>query len=100
MSELKSISLFDTILYQARIPKYLEDKDFMAVCNENTDKAIKNTQQKIDERNKKFKTDVKDHGLSYHSGAELYKDDRFGEFELLIRNTARNILEDQGFDLF
>ena len=99
MSELKSISLFDTILYQAHVPKYLEDKDFMAVCNENTDKAIKNTQQKIDERNKKFKTDVKDHGLSYHSGAELYKDDRFGEFELLIRNTARNILEDQGFDL-
>ena len=99
MSELKSISLFDTILHQAHVPKYLEDKDFMAVCNENTDKAIKNTQQKINERNKKFKTDVKDHGLSYHSGAELYKDDRFGEFELLIRNTARNILEDQGFDL-
>ena len=99
MSKLKSILLFDTILYQAYIPKYLEDKDFMAVCNENTDKAIKNTQQKIDERNKKFKIDIKDHGLSYHSGAELYKDDRFGEFELLIRSTARNILEDQGFDL-
>ena len=62
MSELKSISLFDTILYQAHVPKYLEDKDFIAVCNENTDKAIKNTQQKIDQRNKKFKTDVKDHG--------------------------------------
>ena len=99
MCKHKSILLFDTILYQAYIPKYLEDKDFMAVCNENTNKAIKNTQQKIDERNKKFKTDVKDHGLSYHSGAELYKDDRFGEFELLVRNTARNILEDQGFDL-
>ena len=85
MSELKSISLFDTILYQAHVPKYLEDKDFMAVCNENTDKAIKNTQQKIDKRNKKFKTDVKDHGLSYHSGAELYKDDR-----LYLKKKSKN----------
>ena len=46
--------------------------------------------------NKKFKTDVKDHGMSYHSGAEMYKDERFSNFELLIRNTARNILENQG----
>lgn len=53
----------------------------------------------IDKRNKKFKIDVKDHGMSYHSGAEMYKDERFHDFELLIRNTARNILENQGFDL-
>ena len=47
MSDLKTISLFDTLIYQAEIPKYLDDKDFMSVCNEHTDKAIKNTQQKI-----------------------------------------------------
>ena len=99
MSELHSFSLFDTILYKADLPEYLKNKDFMSVCDEYTDKAISNKQKSIDERNKKFKTDVKDHGMSYHSSAEMYKDERFDNFELLIRNTARNILENQGFDL-
>ena len=99
MSELHSFSLFDTILYKAEIPEYLKNKDFMSVCDEHTDQAISNAKKLIDERNKKFKIDVKDHGMSYHSGAEMYKDERFHDFELLIRNTARNILENQGFDL-
>ena len=99
MSDLKTISLFDTLIYQAEIPKYLGDKDFMSVCNEHTDKAIKNTQQKIEERQKKYNAAIKDHGMSYHSESKLYEDDRFHNFELLIRNTARNILTDQGFDL-
>ena len=99
MSDLKTISLFDTLIYQAEIPEYLNDKDFMSVCNEHTDKAIKNTQQKIEERQKKYNAAIKDHGLSYHSESKLYEDDRFYNFELLIRNTARNILTDQGFHL-
>ena len=99
MSNLKTISLFDTLIYQAEIPKYLDDKDFMSVCNEHTDKAIKNTQQKIEERQKKYNAVIKDHGMSYHSESKLYEDDRFHNFELLIRNTAYNILTDQGFDL-
>jgi len=99
MSELNSISLFDTILYKTYLPEYLDNKDFMSVCDEHTDKAISNAKNLIDERNKKFKTDVKDHGMSYHSGAEMYKDKRFDNFQLLIKNTARNILEDQGFNL-
>ena len=99
MSELHSFSLFDTILYKAEVPEYLKNKDFMSVCDEHTDQAISNAKKLIDERNKKFKTDVKDHGMSYHSGAEMYKDERFSNFELLIRNTAKNILENQGFDL-
>ena len=99
MSNLKTISLFDTLIYQAEIPKYLGDKDFMSVCNEHTDKAIKNTQQKIEERQKKYNLAIKDHGMSYHSESKLYEDDRFYNFELLVRNTAYNILTDQGFDL-
>ena len=99
MGGLKTISLFDTLIYQAEIPKYLDDKDFMSVCNEYTDKAIKNTQQKIEERQKKYNAAIKDHGMSYHSESKLYEDDRFHNFELLVRNTARNILTDQGFDL-
>ena len=99
MSDLKTISLFDTLIYQAEIPEYLNDKDFMSVCDEHTEKAIKNTQQKIEERQKKYNAAIKDHGMSYHSGSKLYEDDRFHNFELLIRNTARNILTDQGFDL-
>ena len=99
MSNLKTISLFDTLIYQAEIPKYLNDKDFMSVCNEHTDKAIKNTQQKIEERQKKYNAAIKDHGMSYHSESKLYEDDRFYNFELLVRNTAYNILTDQGFDL-
>ena len=100
MSDIHSFSLFDKILYKAELPEYLDNKDFINVCDEHTDQAISNTKKLIDERNKKFKTDVKDHGMSYHSGAEMYKDERFSNFELLIRNTARNILENQGFDLF
>jgi len=45
MSDLKSISFFDTLIYQAEIPKYLDDKDFMAVCDEYTDKAIADAKQ-------------------------------------------------------
>jgi len=71
----------------------------MAACNEHTDKAIDEAKESIDERHKKLNTDIKDHGMSYHSGPELYKDERLKEFELLIRNTGKNILEDQGFDL-
>ena len=99
MSDLKSISFFDTLIYQAEIPEYLDDKDFMAVCDEHTDKAIADAKQSIDERHKKLNADIKDHGMSYHSGPKLYEDDRFHNFELLVRNTARNILLDQGFDL-
>ena len=99
MSDLKTISLFDTLIYQAEIPEYLNDKDFMNVCNEHTEKAIKNTQQKIEERQKKYNVAIKDHGMSYHSESKLYEDDRFHNFELLVRNTAYNILTNQGFDL-
>jgi len=99
MNDLKSISFFDTLIYKAEMPEYLEDKNFMAVCNENTDTAIEKAKKTIADREEKFNADIKDHGMSYHSGPELYKDDRIYNFELLIRNTARNILEDQGFDL-
>ena len=99
MSDLKTISLFDTFVYRADLPEYLEGKDFMAVCNEHTNKAIDKAKESIDERRKKLNTDIKDHGMSYHSGAELYRDERLKEFELLIRNTGKNVLEAQGFDL-
>lgn len=48
---------------------------------------------------KKLETSIGDHGMSYHSQAELYKDERLADFELLIRNTSRNILQEQGFEL-
>ena len=99
MNGLKVITLFDTFVYQTHIPKYLEDKDFMVACNEYTDKAIADAKESIDERHKKLNTEIKDHGMSYHSGPELYKDRGLKEFELLIRNTGKNILEAQGFDL-
>ena len=99
MSDLKTVSLFDTFIYQSEIPEYLEDKDFMAVCDEHTNKAILDAKQTIEDRHKLFNAEIKDHGMSYHSGPELYKDERLKEFESLIRNTGKNILEDQGFDL-
>ena len=99
MSNLKTVSLFDTFVYQTDLPEYLEDKDFMAVCDEHINKAIDEAKESIAARHKKLNAEIKDHGMSYHSGPELYKDERLKEFELLIRNTARNILEDQGFDL-
>ncbi len=99
MSDLKTVSLFDTFVYQAEIPKYLDNKDFMSACNEHTDKAILDAKQSIEDRHKQLNAPIKDHGMSYHSGPELYKDERLKEFELLIRNTGKNILEDQGFEL-
>jgi len=99
MNELKTISFFDTFVYQAELPEYLDNKDFMAACDEHTDKAILDAKQSIDERHKKLNAQIKDHGMSYHSGLELYKDERFAELALLVKNTSKNILEDQGFDL-
>ena len=99
MSDLKTVSLFDTFVYQAEIPKYLDNKDFMAACNEHTDKAIAEAKETIEDRHKKLNAPIKDHGMSYHSGAELYKDERFAELVLLVKNTSKNILEDQGFEL-
>ena len=37
--------------------------------------------------------------MSYHSHGKLYRDKRMANFEMLIRSTARNILETQGFDM-
>jgi len=99
MSTLNNTRLFDTIVYQAELPEYLEDKNFMDVCNEHTDKAISDAKETIDNRHKKLNAHIKDHGMSYHSAADLYKDERLANFELLIRNTSKNILEDQGFEL-
>ena len=99
MSDLKTVSLFDTFVYQAEIPKYLDNKDFMAACNEHTDKAIAEAKETIEDRHKKLNAQIKDHGMSYHSGPELYKDERFAELALLVKSTSKNILEDQGFDL-
>ena len=99
MSDLKTVSLFDTFVYQVELPEYLEDKDFMAACDKHTDKDIDEAKESIAARHKKLNTEIKDHGMSYHSGPELYKDERLKEFELLIRNTGKNVLEAQGFDL-
>ena len=99
MSDLKTVSLFDTFVYLAEIPKYLDNKDFMAACNEHTDKAIAEAKETIEDRHKKLNAQIKDHGMSYHSGPELYKDERFAELVLLVKNTSKNILEDQGFEL-
>tara|TARA_R110002110_G_scaffold87738_1_gene228386 strand:+ start:145 stop:819 length:675 start_codon:yes stop_codon:yes gene_type:complete len=99
VSNLKTVSLFDTFVYQAELPEYLDNKDFMKVCDEHTNKAIDDAKETIENRHKKLNAHIKDHGMSYHSAANLYKDKRLKEFELLIRNTGKNILEEQGFEL-
>jgi len=99
VSDLKTVLLFDTFVYQAELPEYLDNKDFMSVCNEHTNKAIDDAKETIENRHKKLNAHIKDHGMSYHSAANLYKDKRLKEFELLIRNTGKNILEEQGFEL-
>jgi len=73
VSDLKTISLFDTFVYQTDLPEYLEDKDFMAVCDEHTDKAILDAKQSIEDRHKKLNAPIKDHGMSYHSGSSSTK---------------------------
>ena len=94
---MDSTVLFESIIYRKELPEYVDNLN--KITNDYLHMARKEAKDSIYEREKRYGVRIGDHGMSYHSGAEMYKDERFSNFELLIRNTSRNILQDQGFDL-
>ena len=93
---MESTVLFESVVYKKEIPEYLN-------LNEVSDKHIKKAREDkknfLEEKRKEFKVDVGDHGISYHSQGDLYKEPELEDFGLLVKRTAKNILESQGFDI-
>jgi len=94
---MDSTVLFESIIYRQEIPEYLEKVN--SVCDEYVMEARKESKKEIREKEKKYGVAVGDHGMSYHSHGKIYQDERLHKFEQLVRSTAFNILESQGFDL-
>ena len=94
---MDSTVLFESCIYSEEISEYI--KDLNKTCDSHMRKARENMEKDIEKRRKKFKFDVGDHGMTYNSEGNLYGADGMQKFELLIRSTAKNILESQGFDM-
>ncbi len=94
---MDSLVLFESIVYRKELPEHVDN--LIKITNDYIHKARKNTRPEILKREKKYGVAIGDHGLSYHSHGKLYQDKRMADFETLIRVTAKNILESQGFDV-
>ena len=94
---MDSLVLFESIVYRKELPEHVDN--LIKITNDYIHKARKNTRPEILKREKKYGVAIGDHGMSYHSHGKLYQDKRMADFETLIRVTARNILESQGFDV-
>jgi len=97
MSELGESIMFESILYRAEVPKYLDEIN--KICDGWLTESRKQKQKEIKERNEEYGVDVGDHGMSYHTPGNLDKAPGMEKFESFVKMTAKNILESQGFDL-
>ena len=94
---MDSTVLFESVVYRKELPEYVDSLN--KITNDYIHKARKEAKDSIYEREKRYGVKIGDHGMSYHSHGKLYHDKRMADFETLIRVTARNILESQGFDV-
>ncbi len=94
---MDSTVLFESIIYRKELPEHVDNLN--KITNDYLHKARKQSKESIYAREKKYGVRIGDHGMSYHSHGKLYNDKRMTDFESLIRVTARNILETQGFDM-
>jgi len=94
---MESTVLFASAVYRQDLPEYIDPLN--KITDDYILKAKKNTKPSIFAREKKYGVAIGDHGMSYHSHGKLYQDKRISDFALLIKSTARNILETQGFDV-
>ena len=94
---MDSLVLFESIVYRKELPEHVDN--LIKITNDYIHKARKNTRPEILKREKKYGVAIGDHGMSYHSHGKLYQDKRMADFETLIRVTAKNKLERQGFDV-
>ena len=93
---MDSLVLFESVVYRKELPEHVDN--VIKITNDYLYKARKEAKESIYEREKRYGVKIGDHGMSYHSHGKLYQDKRLADFEMLIRSTARNILETQGFD--
>jgi hypothetical protein len=81
---------------------YVEIQNYLNLLNKISDEYIKKTKKennlKIKNRNKKFKKDIKDHGMS-HNSISMINDIRIKEFQNFIKESSFTILENQGYDM-
>ena len=94
---MESTTLFESVVYRKELPEYVDKLNILT--NDYLNKARKQAEGSIYVREQKYGVKIGDHGMSYHSHGKLYQDKRMAEFESIIRATARNILETQGFDM-
>ena len=94
---MDSTVLFESIIHRKELPEYVDELN--KITNSYLNKARKQAKESIFAREKKYKVAIGDHGMSYHSHGKLCNDKRMVDFATLIRSTAKNILETQGFDL-
>jgi uncharacterized protein (TIGR02466 family) len=94
---MDSTVLFESIVYRKELPEYVDNLN--KITNDYLHKARKEAKESIFEREKKYGVRIGDHGMAYHSHGKLYNDKRLADFESLVRATARNILDSQGFDM-
>jgi len=95
--KMDSTTLFESVVYRKELPEYVDN--IIKITNDYIHKARKQAKDSIYEREKKYGVKIGDHGMAYHSHGKLYNDKRMADFESLIRATARNILDSQGFDV-
>jgi|TARA_R100000455_G_C6251338_1_gene107968 uncharacterized protein (TIGR02466 family) len=96
MSDLYNSNLFITPVWDVYDPSFV--KPLIRATDSYIKEAKKRNQKFIKDRNKSFKTNVGDLGLSHHS-TKLYNDPRFEGFINVVTDTSFNFLDAQGFDL-
>ena len=93
--ELSTSPIFQSAVYRAEAPQFLEEIN--RICDPFIVEAKKKTAPQIVSREAKAGKDIGDIGLSYHTEnlmalAELY------QFRRFIKSTSENILDSQGYD--
>ena len=96
MSDLYNSNLFPTPVWDVYEPSFV--KPLIKVTDSYINEAKKRNKKFIKDRDKHFKTNLGDIGLSHHS-TKLYNDPRFEGFMDVILDTSLNFLDSQGFDL-
>ena len=94
--ELSTSPIFQSAVYRAEAPQFLEEIN--RICDPFIVEAKKKTAPQIVSREAKAGKDIGDIGLSYHTEnlmalAELY------QFRRFIKSTSENILDSQGYNL-
>ncbi len=97
---LNKSDYFSCPVYTIEKPEWVSKID--KACDKHIKEAYKREKPKQQQRKKDLGTKhynaVKDHGMSYHSGP-IERDPALKEFVDYCGNTARNILDEQGFDM-